>query len=140
MHLGSSVRSRRVLLVDGDSRTTRRLAELLAQDGYEVDVARSAVEALSRMARSPEPDTLVTELTLPAGDGASVARSARLRVPSLRVIVVTRHVNAVVPQSFGEPLPVVLPKPLDYDRFLGILAGHAAAEEAPDARPASPRI
>lgn len=140
MHLGPSLRSRRVLLVDGDLRSTQRLAELLVQDGFEVEVARDGAEALSRLALSPPPDTLITELTLRVGDGVGVARSARLRLPGLRVVVVTRHVNAVVPASFGEPLPVVLPKPLDYDRLLGVLAGHTSAEEAREPLSASPRI
>jgi CheY-like chemotaxis protein len=132
--------SHRVLLVDGDSRTSWRLAELLAQDGYEVDVARDGAEALARLALSPPPDTLITELTLRVGDGASVARSARMRHPRLRVVVLTRYANSVVPARFGEPLPLVLSKPLDYERLLSVLAGPLPAEEARELLRASPRI
>lgn len=122
----SNHRLHRVLLVDGDVRTSQRLAELLAQDGYEVEVARDGAEAMTLLALSPAPDALITELTLRIGDGASVTRSVRLRVPALRVVVLTRHVNAVVPASFGEPLPTVLPKPLDYDRLLAVLSAPSA--------------
>ncbi len=136
----SATRSRRVLLVDGDARSSWRLAELLGQDGFQVDVARDGEEALARLALSPELDTLITELTLRVGDGTSVARNARLRSPGLTVVVLTRYVNLVVPERFGEPLPVVLPKPLDYDRLLTVLGGSAPAEEARETLPASPRI
>jgi CheY-like chemotaxis protein len=133
-------RPRRVLLVDGDSRTSQRLAELLAQDGYEVDIARDGAEALARLALTPALDTLITELTLRVGDGVSLARSARLRMPGLRVVVVTRHVNSVVPARFGQPPPVVLSKPLDYEGLLAVLASPSPSEDMREARPASPRI
>lgn len=140
MPLSPTNRPRRVLLVDGDSRTSQRLAELLTQDGYEVDVARDGAEALARLAVTPMLDTLITELTLRVGDGVSLARSARLRMPGLRVVVVTRHVNAVVPARFGQPPPVVLSKPLDYEELLALLASPPPSEEMRDAHPASPRI
>ena len=123
----SQSRARRVLLVDGEARSSRRLADLLDQDGYEVDVAGDGAEALTRLALSPAPDVLITELTLRVGDGASVVRSARLRLPGLRVVVLTRYVNAVTPSTFGEPVPTVLSKPLDYDRLLAVLAAPPAA-------------
>jgi two-component system response regulator MprA len=114
-------RAKRVLLVDGDARTSRRLAELLAEDGYDVELAADGAEALARLALTPAPDALITELSLRVGDGASVARSARARCPALRVVVLTRYVNSVVPASFGTPLPVILPKPLEYERLLSVL-------------------
>lgn len=130
----------RVLLVDGDARSSRRLAALLAQDGYQVEVARDGVEALAQLAASPPPDTIVTELTFRVGDGASVVRSARARLPRLRVVVLTRYANSVVPSQFGEPLPTVLTKPLDYERLLSVLAGQGSGDEAREALRASPRI
>lgn len=110
-----------MLLVDGDARSSLRLAELLAEDGYDVEHAADGAEALVRLAHGPPPDMLVTELSLRVGDGASVARSARTRSPQLRVVVLTRYVNSVVPASFGSPLPVVLGKPLEYERLLAVL-------------------
>lgn len=130
-------RPQRLLLVDSDARTSQRLAELLGQDGFEVEIARDGAEAMAKLAASPTLDALITELTLRVGDGASVARSARLRLPGLRVVVLTRHVNSVVPARFGEPLPVVLAKPLDYERLLRVLGEQS---EGGVALPASPRI
>ena len=129
--------SHRVLLVDGDARSSQRLAALLAQDGYQVDVARDGAEALALLAASPPPDTIITELTLRVGDGASVARSARARLPRLRVVVLTRYANSVIPSQFGEPLPTVLAKPLDYERLLSVLSGQGADDEARELQRAS---
>lgn len=131
-------RSKRVLLVDGDVRSSRRLAQLLAQDGYEVDVAYDEVSALARLELPVLPDVLVTELRLPLGDGASVARQARARSPRLRVVVLTRYLNAVVPSKFGSPPPCVLPKPLDYERLLAALSESPVPTE--EALAASPSI
>jgi two-component system, OmpR family, response regulator MprA len=119
--------SKRVLLVDGDVRTSRRLAELLEQDGYQVNLARDGAEALVQLATETTPDVLVTELRLPIGDGPSVARSARLLSPAVSVVVLTRYANAVSPASFGSPAPLVLPKPLDYDSLLAALRKPAAS-------------
>jgi len=127
--------------VDGDARSSHRLAQLLAQDGYEVDVAHDEVEALARLALPAPPDALVTELRLPAGDGTSLARKARARCPRLRVVVLTRYLNAVIPAKFGSPPPILLAKPLEYERLLSALGEQPPlAEEAPETLPASPRI
>ncbi len=134
-----AIRSNKVLLVDGDLRTSHRLAELLAQDGYEVDVARDGADALTRLSLTPAPSALITELRLPVGDGATIARYARLRSPELRVVVLTRYVNAVIPATFGSPAPVVLSKPLEYQRLLDALNGRSVEEEV-EYQPASLKI
>jgi len=114
-------RPHRVLLVDGDLRTGQRLAELLRQDGFEVEAVRDGSEAVVRLAEREVPDTLITELRLPVGDGPTVARYARARDAAVRVIVLTRFANLVVPATFGAPPPIVLEKPLDYDQLLGVM-------------------
>lgn len=125
MSVRSTAGSKRVLLVDGDVRTSRRLAELLEEDGYEVDLARDGAEALVRLASETTPDVVVTELRLPVGDGPSVARSARMLSPLVSVVVLTRYANSVSPASFGSPAPLVLPKPLEYERLLAALRSPA---------------
>lgn len=126
----SPQRAHKVLLVDGDFRTGQRLAELLRQDGFEVDVVRDGAEAVLRLALDEVPDTVITELRLPVGDGPTVGRYARARGSAVRVIVLTRFANMVTPATFGEPPPIVLEKPLDYERLLDVMGKRqiAAAE------------
>src|SRR6185503_16353880 len=95
----------KVLLVDGDFRTSQRLAELLREDGFEVEVARDGAAAIARLTRAPLPDTLITELKLPLADGAAVARFGRSQHAGLGVIVLTRYPNLLVPEAFGSPPP-----------------------------------
>jgi CheY-like chemotaxis protein len=132
-------RSNKVLLVDGDLRTTQRLAELLRDDGFDVEVARDGATAIARLARGPLPDTLITELRIPLADGTAVARYARSQRPGLRVVVVTGYPNLLVRDSLGNPPPLVLAKPLDYARLLHELQEPIVAPEPSAASPASPR-
>jgi DNA-binding response OmpR family regulator len=116
-----AARHNKILLVDGDFRSSHRLATLLGEDGYDVEVARDAAAAIVRLGRSPVPDTLITELTIPLGDGAALARYARSQCSSVRVIVLTCYSNLFEPAAFGTQPPVVLTKPLDYPRLLEML-------------------
>jgi DNA-binding NtrC family response regulator len=134
-------RAHQVLLVDADFRSGQRLAELLAEDGFEVDTARDGASAIARLSRGPAPATLITELTVALADGAAIARYGRSLDPSLRVIVLTRHPNLVVPAAFGSPAPTVLTKPLDYPKLLELLEESAKMDsKAPGAGVASPIV
>jgi DNA-binding response OmpR family regulator len=120
-----------VLLVDSDYRTSNRLAGLLRDDGFDVDVVRDGAAALARLARSPLPEALVTELNVRFVDGASVARYARAQRPGLRVVVVTGHPNSLQPGALGSgPPPLVLTKPLDYAQLLAALNEQTPQPEA----------
>jgi DNA-binding response OmpR family regulator len=111
----------KILLVDGDFRSSHRLATLLSEDGYDVEVVRDASAAIVRLGRAPLPDTLITELKVPLGDGAALARYARSQASAVQVIVLTRYPNLLVPADFGAQQPTLLAKPLDYPRLLETL-------------------
>lgn len=131
-------RSNKVLLVDSDVRTTQRLATLLRDDGFDVEVARNGATAIARFARAPLPDTLITELRISFADGAAVARYARSRRPGLRVVVVTGYPHLLVPAELGNPPPLLFAKPLDYARLLEELSLPIVAQDSAVA-PASRR-
>jgi len=130
--------SKRVLLVDGDYRTSQRLAGLLREDGYDVEVARDGSRALACLARSPLPDVLITELSVPLADGATIARFALAQRPTMQLVVLTRHPNLAIPAAFGATPPTVLTKPLDYGRLLELLKLGTACAAGNGARGASP--
>ncbi len=112
---------KKVLLVDADFRTSQRLADLMREDGFDVEVARDGAAAIARLARAPLLDVLITELKLPLCDGAAVARFARSQHAGLSLIVLTRYPNLLTPETFGGPAPLVLTKPLDYELLLRLL-------------------
>ena len=105
-----------VLVVDDDARTARRLAQLLREDGYAVEVAGDGAAAVGRLSRLPLPDVLITELQLPHVDGEAVARYARVGRPNISVFFVTGYPQ-LAPARLGGPGAdaVVFTKPLDYD-------------------------
>lgn len=118
---------KRVLIVDGDFRTAQRLAHLLRDDGFEVEVARDGAAAIARLARGPFPDALISELKLAVADGAAVARFGRAQHPQLIVVFVARDPGLLPSESWGSPPPVVLTKPVDYARLLEALNSESPA-------------
>jgi len=104
-----------VLLVDDDLRTTRRMADMLREDGFAVEIARDGAAAVARLARSPVPDALVTELTTAHADGVAIGRFARNQRPGLPVLVLTGYPNLFDPNAFsGGPPASLFTKPVDY--------------------------
>jgi CheY-like chemotaxis protein len=105
-----------ILVVDDDTRTARRLAQLLREDGYGVEIAQDGALAVGRLSREPFPDVVITDVQLPHVDGAAVARFARAGRPDVGVIFVTGYPELVDAQP-DEPRPraVVFTKPLDYN-------------------------
>jgi len=123
-------RSKSILLLDADRRTSQRLAHLLEEDGFSVEVLHDGASAIARLGVFPLPDTLITELSLPVTDGASVARFALAHSPKMHVVVLTRHPHLVKPMVLGMPPPIVLTKPLDYARLLELLSGELLPQAA----------
>jgi two-component system response regulator MprA len=119
-----------ILVVDDDVRTTRLLVRMLREDGFDVELAVDGAAAIGRLARSPIPDVLVTDIQMPHADGVAVVRYARSRRPDLPVLVVTGYPE-LVPRYPDEirPPPTVLGKPLDYARLSDEI--RRVIEEAP---------
>lgn len=106
-------RPHRVLLVDSDPRTAKVLGLLLTGDGFEVDVAKDGLAALSRFTRVPLPDALICEVRVGPFDAGAVARLARAHKPSLPVFVLTNDPRLIA-GVLCDPPPLVFTKPIDY--------------------------
>src|SRR5437763_14618544 len=80
----------RVFVLDDHEVVRRGVVELLhAEPDIEVvGEASTAVEALSR-APAVRPDVAVLDVRLPDGDGVSVCRELRSRMPGLRCLMLT---------------------------------------------------
>jgi CheY-like chemotaxis protein len=118
------------LLVDADLRTSQRLAGLLEEDGFVVEVARDGASAVTRLTEHPPPNILITELQVPLSDGVTIARFARAQNPHVQIVVLTRYPNQPLPSAFGHTPPVVLSKPLDYAHLLEVLSGETRASSS----------
>jgi DNA-binding NtrC family response regulator len=112
-----------VLLVDEDLRTSRRMADMLREDGLSVEIAADGAAAVARLSREPMPDALVTELTTAYADGAALGRFARWLRPGMPVLVVTGYPHLFDATFFGVPPPILFTKPVDYAALRDVLLG-----------------
>ena len=78
----------RVLVVDDDAVASKALARLLSSEGFEVESAANASEALELAART-RPDIVVTDLRMPGMGGVALLEALRGRGFELPVIVAT---------------------------------------------------
>ncbi|MDK3255505.1 response regulator [Blastococcus capsensis] len=84
----------RVFLVDDHEVVRRGVAEVLEDDPGITVVGEAGTVAEAR-ARVPavRPDVVVLDMRLPDGDGASLCRDLRARVPRLRCLVLTSYAD-----------------------------------------------
>lgn len=104
-----------VLVVEDDVSAGRTLAQLLREDGYEVEVVLDGEAAMNRLARAPTPDVLITDYRLPRADGLEVATYGRKLHPNLSIVMVTSYPEVIARIGSRADVPtVILSKPLVY--------------------------
>lgn len=115
----------RVLAVDDDPLTRRRLGHMLERAGLEVWLAGSAESALVCLTQH-EFDLLLTDLQLPGLDGVELSRRASAMQPGLRVVWISAT-------SLASPERPLLRKPFTravLRAFVGMALDRPAAELA----------
>lgn len=116
----------RALVVDDDPAVRRSTARLLGMLGVEVreaDCGEQAVEVLEQEAATFS--VIVTDLTMPRGDGAQLAKIARERWPSIPVLVVTGDLTESRRAVLEEAQVVgILAKPYSTEELAGLLGPH----------------
>ncbi len=118
---GARATTPRVLLVEDDGTSARRLAQLLSEDGFLVEWIADGAAACARIARGPRPDALVVDYRLPGDDGMSVGRAARAQWRDIPLIFVTSYHEVVQRQPAYEPPAVLLSKPVAYAELVSAL-------------------
>jgi len=100
----------RILVVEDEFLIAEWLAEALGDQGFEVQTASNAVDALPHLVSSTV-DVLFTDVNLPGNmDGTALARCARELLPRLPVIYASARVAALAPEVCV-PGAVFVPKP-----------------------------
>jgi CheY-like chemotaxis protein len=84
-----STASSKLLVVDGESLVRKLLYKVLSRAGYEVQMARTAEEALETWGPSMCFDVVVSETQLSGMDGHEFARHMAVRCPTTRFIFVS---------------------------------------------------
>jgi DNA-binding response OmpR family regulator len=100
----------RILLVEDEVSIAEPFARLLAQEGFEPILARTAAEALDA-ARDTQPDLVLLDLALPDGDGRDVCRALRgeSEVPVIMVTARGTETDRIVGLELGADDYVVKP-------------------------------
>jgi PAS domain S-box-containing protein len=121
-----------VLVVDDDADTRANLADILELDGYQVDQAGTAAQALTRDNWS-QLSAIVLDRRLPDGNAEELLPRLRQLAPQAAVLVVTGYADvqgAVAALRLGAADYIL--KPIDADELrarLGRIAEHRRAEQ-----------
>lgn len=104
-----------VLVVEDDVSAGRTLAQLLREDGYEVEVVVDGEAAIARLARAPTPGALIVDYRLPRATGLEVVEYGRRLFPTLPVLMVTSYPEVIARLDRRPDVPTaILSKPIVY--------------------------
>jgi DNA-binding NtrC family response regulator len=107
----------RVLVVDDEPAERETLARLIAQWGYEVEVAASGDEALA-LGERYRPAVVITDLMLPGTDGLSLLQTLRASSQAPVVLLVTGHATVeTAVEAMRRGALDYLTKPIDTTRL-----------------------
>jgi CheY-like chemotaxis protein len=116
------VQESRILLVEDDAGIRQGIADLLALEGYPVDVASDGHEALAYLRRG-RPALIVMDLVMPGMSGPQLL--ARIREEGLAAGVPVAIMTAAMPAASAlPPAQAYLSKPFDVDELLEVVARH----------------
>ncbi|MET0312427.1 MAG: response regulator, partial [Burkholderiaceae bacterium] len=115
---------RRILLVDDDVRNIFALTSALEQKGAVVEVGRTGVEALDKLAKTPDIDLVLMDVMMPEMDGLEATRRIRRepRWAKLPIIAVTAQaMKDDQDRCIKAGASDYLAKPIDLDRLFSLM-------------------
>lgn len=111
-----------VLLVDDYEPCLQLLRALVESAGHRCAIARNGPDALD-FCRKRQPVAVVTDLAMPGLDGGRLAHGIKLQYPSVPVLLLTGHdLDGPLIDRLRTTFSAVLPKPVDPERLLRVLA------------------
>jgi two-component system, cell cycle sensor histidine kinase and response regulator CckA len=125
--------ARRVLVVDDDLDNARMMAEVLGEEGYDVQVAHSPDVALRIWDKHPY-DAALLDAVMPEMTGWELARELRQRSPQALLAIVTGMDVRGQNRANLAQVDAVFRKPIDVgalDDFLSQVRGEGEEEAAP---------
>ena len=110
---------KKILIVEDDDETRELMCQALARQGYEVTTAEDGVKGYE-LALSLRPDLIITDIYMPAADGAHLLRHVR-DTPELAatpVIVSTGYGTGGATLALSQGADAYEPKPVRPDNLL----------------------
>lgn len=111
-HTRAAGNARRVLVVDDDAANTDTLAEVLREDGYEVDVANDAASAMRAWKVRPH-DAVLLDAVMPDRSGWDLAQDIRTLSP--RAVLAMISGTEISDPAKMALVDAIFRKPLDLD-------------------------
>jgi DNA-binding NtrC family response regulator len=114
-HLG------RILIVDDEANARTALAELLRDEGFQVETAADGFKALPKLEEFA-PDLLLTDLKMPGLDGLELMQRAREGDPEIASVVMTAYgaIDTAV-AAMRQGAADYLTKPINVDELLIVM-------------------
>lgn len=114
-----------ILLIEDDFVLRGALATMLHAEGYKVESAANAVDALRRLERRPTPSLILLDIMLPYMDGLEF-RSFQRRTPMIAEIPVIVITAVRIPPDAAAELDLreTLYKPVERQRLLHAIRRH----------------
>jgi DNA-binding NtrC family response regulator len=111
----------RILVVDDEVNARTALAELLRDEGYDVETAADAFKALGKL-EAFAPDVVLTDLKMPGMDGVELVKKVHAMEDAPSVVVMTAFgaVQSAV-DAMRAGAAEYLTKPLNFDELLVVL-------------------
>jgi DNA-binding response OmpR family regulator len=123
--------NKKILIVDDDADVRKGMHVRLTANHYDTFFATDAIAAVAE-ARKHQPDLIILDLGLPAGDGLVVIQRLKA-IPALDlipiIVVSARDVRASQPLVLKAGAKAFLQKPMDNSEFLAVIR-HALGEPA----------
>jgi CheY-like chemotaxis protein len=106
--------ARKILIVEDDEDQRELMRRSLARQGYDVTAASDGVEAYE-LALSLRPDLIVTDVYMPAADGAHLVRRVRdtAELASTPILVTTGYGTGSAALTLSQGADAYEPKPVD---------------------------
>jgi DNA-binding NarL/FixJ family response regulator len=115
---------KRLLVVDDEPKLLRAIAADLKGEGYQVDVARGATEALISIAQRL-PDLIISDIRMPGMDGYEFAARLRLNESTSLIPIIFLTAKDTTQdriRGFRTGVDAYLTKPFEPDELLSIIA------------------
>ncbi|MFN3485320.1 MAG: response regulator [Planctomycetota bacterium] len=99
---------KRALVADDDRATARLVGEILARQGYQVELVHDGGAAWARLRQGPPVDLVILDVLMPGRTGVEVLREARAAGWRVPVVVMSSFLSEEVRLACGSLGPVAL--------------------------------
>jgi CheY-like chemotaxis protein len=113
-----------ILLVEDDNEIRGVMADLLAEHGYEVRIARDGREAIGLLEQGPRPALILLDLMMPRMHGWAVLDALESSSDYAQIPVVITSANENSARAIDRAT-AYLPKPLHLATLLALVEEHA---------------